>query len=543
MTWLSLYYHTLRHLKWQQIYRRLWFRVVRPRVDKSPRPTLQSVHGAWVSPARRKQSLLDEDGFFFLNQSGRLSEFGWDGPQREKLWRYNQHYFDDLNAQQADERSIWHRDLLVRWVVENKPGTGTGWEPYPTSLRIVNWIKWELAGNSLSHDCLQSLAVQARWLIKRLEWHLLGNHLFANAKALVFAGLVFDGSEAQRWLGQGLKIISSELPEQVLPDGGNFERSPMYHAIFLEDLLDLLNLARAYPGAMEAIQFEQLWGYTEKMLGWLKGMCHPDGEIAFFNDAAVGIAPGPDELFAYAGRMGFEIRGKANSPPVQQFPSSGYVRLQDDNVVALLDVAPIGPDYLPGHAHADTLSFELSLFGRRVFVNGGTSEYSNGATRLKERGTATHSTVQINGQNSSELWGGFRVARRAYPFGLKVEETLESVSVCCAHDGYCRLPGKPVHWRKWHLSRRRLVVCDHVEGPCKSAVARFHLHPAVQFTDMDEGVWRLRLPGGQQVMVEVEEGKAKQEPGFYAPEFGKRMSATVIAVELGPEGSVVRISW
>ena len=27
------------------------------------------------------------------------------------------------------------------------------------------------------------VTIQSRWLAKRLEWHLLGNHLLANAKA------------------------------------------------------------------------------------------------------------------------------------------------------------------------------------------------------------------------------------------------------------------------------------------------------------------------------------------------------------------------
>ncbi|MFB1490650.1 MULTISPECIES: heparinase II/III family protein [unclassified Thiocapsa] len=54
------------------------------------------------------------------------------------------------------------------------------------------------------------------------------------------------------------------------------------------------------------------------------------------------------------------------------------MHLEAGSAVALLDVAPIGPDYLPGHAHADTLSFELSLFGQRVIVNGGTSRYRIG---------------------------------------------------------------------------------------------------------------------------------------------------------------------
>ena len=84
--------------------------------------------------------------------------------------------------------------------------------------------------------------MQVRFLRKRLEIHLLGNHLFANAKALVFAGLYFTGNEADEWLGKGLAILEREVPEQVLRDGGHFERSPMHHGIILEDLLDLLNV-------------------------------------------------------------------------------------------------------------------------------------------------------------------------------------------------------------------------------------------------------------------------------------------------------------
>jgi uncharacterized heparinase superfamily protein len=95
---------------------------------------------------------------------------------------------------------------------------------------------------------VESLAVQARWLRRHIEWHLLGNHLFVNAKALVFAGLFFAGDEAAEWLAQGSeRFWVREVPEQVLPDGGHFELSPMYHAIILEDVLDLLNAAHV-PG-------------------------------------------------------------------------------------------------------------------------------------------------------------------------------------------------------------------------------------------------------------------------------------------------------
>jgi len=113
----------------------------------------------------------------------------------EKLWLYNLHYFDDLVSCDAENKRELHSGWIKKWVQENPPGEGNGWEPYPTSLRIVNWIKWGVAGNCLSDEVLHSLAVQARYLLKKLEYHLLGNHLFANAnanaKALIFAGLFF----------------------------------------------------------------------------------------------------------------------------------------------------------------------------------------------------------------------------------------------------------------------------------------------------------------------------------------------------------------
>ena len=98
----------------------------------------------------------------------------------------------------------------------------------------------------------------------------------------------------------------------------------------------------------------------------------------------------------------------------------------------LIDVAKIGPDYLPGHAHADTLSFELSLYGKRLLVNSGISRYGTSLIRQFERSTEAHNTVAIDNKNSSEVWSGFRVARRAYPLDLKIEE-LEIINALAEH--------------------------------------------------------------------------------------------------------------
>ena len=87
-------------------------------------------------------------------------------------------------------------------------------------------------------------------------------------------------------------------------------------------------------------------------------------------------------------------------------------------MVIIADVADIGPDYIPGHGHADVLSFELSLFGKRVIVNSGISTYELSEDRYKQRSTELHSTITIDNKNSSEVWGGFRVANRAKVFDI-----------------------------------------------------------------------------------------------------------------------------
>lgn len=539
---LRLYGETVRHLRPVQIYRRLWFRAVRPRPDLRPAPPLRPQATSWALPARRRQSQLGEDRFRFLNETGSLSAYGWDAPAVAKLWRYNLHYFDDLNAEAAAQRTDWHRALIARWIAENPPGKGTGWEPYPTSLRIVNWIKWARGGNALPPQAIHSLAVQARWLARRLEYHLLGNHLFANAKALVFAGSFFAGAEADVWRDLGMSILAREVPEQILSDGGHFELSPMYHALALEDMLDLVNITRS-AGLSAHPQIAGWPTRTDAMRDWLAATCHPDGEIAFFNDAAIAVAPSPGELERYAVQLGF---APLAGPEIgcRLLRESGYARLQDARAVALLDVARIGPDYLPGHAHADTLSFELSLDGRRVIVNSGTSVYGTGPERLRQRGTGAHNTVEVDGENSSEVWSGFRVARRARPEGLSVTQEGGCWIVACGHDGYTRLPGRPRHRRTWRFGNGGLSVSDRIEGRHVRAVAAFHFHPALTLSSAADGTsGTLAAAQGTVLRWRVGTGAARIEPSTWHPEFGTSLPARRLLITLSGGASDVAFSW
>lgn len=540
---VSRVWHTVRYLRPVQLYGRVAHRLSRPRADLRSAPARRAVSRAWVPPAERPPTLVGPERFRFLNEEHELGADGWNDARVDRLWRYNLHYFGDLAASDAPSRRGWHRALIERWVRENPPGAPTAWEPYPTSLRIVNWIKWALAGGDLSPEAVHSLAVQSRWLSRRLEHHLLGNHLFSNAKALVFAGLFFEGAEADVWRTTGARLVAREIPEQILRDGGHFERSTMYHALALEDMLDLLNVVRAYACA-DMLPLERAAVATlSSMRVWAAAMTHPDGEIAFFNDAAIGIAPTPHALEAYAKRLGL---GEVTPPGSTQLLPSGYLRIERGPAVALLDVAPLGPDYLPAHGHADTLSFELSLFGHRVFVNSGTSRYGAGAERLRQRGTRAHNTVLVDGADSSEVWGGFRVARRARPVALRVD-LAESCTVSCAHDGYMRLRGRVLHRRTWRANASTFAVEDRLSGAFADAEARFHLHPdvslAVEGERADATVLHLRLRNGVGVTMLIEGGSTRIEPATWHPEFGRDVPTSCIIVRFGGASVTTRLEW
>ena len=446
----------------------------------------------------------------------------WNNPAWEKLWIYQLHYFDDLRTACVEPADPADAALVVRWIKENPPWKGSGWEPYPLSLRIVNWIRWLIGTKHDDAYVVASLATQVRHLSRQLEYHLLGNHLFANVKALIFAATFFQGEEADQWMAIALRLLDREIDEQILPDGAHFELSPMYHALILEDLLDLLALeqcAQLQSLRKRSVRWRPAIG---RMLSWLDRVTHPDGRIAFFNDAVFGASAEPVELRTYAKRLGVQQAERAHEP------SSGHYRLQRGPCSVILDAAPVGPDHLPGHAHADTLSFELSWGMQRVVCNTGCSRYGVSAERLWERSTAAHATVEIDDTSSSEVWSGFRVAKRARPIRLRVSGN----EIECAHDGYTRLPGSPIHLRLLSLaSDGTMLVTDIVEGTgCHRVTARFPIHPDVEVVRKTVSAFRLRLPSGVNLCLRrVDGGNLQERSGKWCPEFGMETKRPVLA--------------
>ena len=483
---LALYFHTLKYLKFTQLYHRVLKRFTHPTINliKGERA---DIFGQWQVQELCTQKFINETDVNFLNQPGFVNaEVDWNNEKEEKLWLYNLHYFDDLNSFGSQSRQPLQSHWIKKWIDENPAiKGGNGWESYTLSLRIVNWSKAFLSGLGTDDKMLNSLAQQADFLSQGLEKHLLGNHYFVNLKALFFAGCYLKGKNADKWLALALDGYEDELKEQVLSDGGSFELTPMYHAIMLTDLLDLVNLFNIFPSRVSDSVVELTKKTIIKMFGWLHIMSLGDDKVSFFNDSTFGIAPENNILRAYAAKLGFTVNQSEileEKLIVHNLKNSGYVSVKNSNMSLIADLAHIGPSYIPGHAHADSLSFELSLGKARVFVNSGTSLYGMSDERLRQRGTSAHNTVVLNDKNSSEVWSAFRVARRANIRNRVVGKVSNEqiVEFSAAHDGYKKQGLNLFHHRTWSVSSTGCEINDVINGEFNSAIGALHLHPDIK---------------------------------------------------------------
>ena len=494
----------------------------------------------WQHALLYSQKIDENSTACFLNHIKNLDLPGdWNKEVPSKLWVYNLHYFEDLLSNKATEKHNFHLHLLHSWVDNNPVGFGNGWEPYPTSLRIVNILKAWFGGLELDEKLFISVFAQASYLASDLEKHLLGNHYFVNLKALLFAGVVFGNI---RWLSIAEKGLISEIREQILEDGANFELSPMYHSLMLVDMLDMLNLSKAYPAQVPARLVSLLQDHIPRMLTFMEAMSHPDGGVSFFNDSSDGIAPEKSKIESYAEKLGFSVKPLDFSmTTVVDNASSGYFCATSNSSKLIFDAAAVGPDYIPGHAHADTLAFELSIGAQRVFVNSGTSEYGSSPVRVNQRKTASHNTIEVDKKDSSQVWSGFRVANRARIIERSSKLKLDNIFLKAAHNGYKSLIGGCYHSRELVFNGTSLVVRDELHGDFTGAKLRFYFHPDLEVT-LESGI--LLVSGKAfNLRSDLTGEKASLLDACWHPQFGIDIPNKMLLIDLLGNDTETIFDW
>ena len=478
----------------------------------------------------------------FLNIDADFGDtIDWRCDRHGRLWAYHLHYLDDLPAvtllaaEGDDAAAFGLSRLLQAWREGNPVGVGAGWEPYPTSLRIVNLVRCVAllhapSGLLLRRQLVAEIARQSAWLATCVEHHLRANHLLANLKALCLASVLLpEHPVLAPLLGYHTRLLRREVALQVLEDGGHYERSPMYHALVTGDLCELALVLGGSPRT--ASLQPTVAAAAVRATRFLETIRHPDGGLPYFNDTTGQESWAPSFLRRFGAARLAPGTPVAWPGDVVRLLPTGFVVMRAPARHLVFDCGPIGPDHQPGHAHADILSFELSAFGRRVLVNAGVRGYADDASRAWCRSTQAHNTVQIGEDDQVELWSAFRVGRRAAPTLIEAE-VRGPTRVATGVYVWPHVGGAPRHARTVALlDDGDLVVADVVRGAGRRRVRSYlHLHPDVTVRRTGEREAELRL--GHHTLA-LRTAGARMELGVapYYPQMGVSQEGPLITLE------------
>ena len=469
----------------------------------------------------------------------------WSQRVGRPLQSFHLQYHEQLRA------LAWHYDrtgdaralatiesVVMRWIASTARGGGDAWHPYPISVRVFAWTDvLALVGNRFSAGVrdamLASLASQLDVLARRRERQIDANHLQRNDAALAVGGIVFTGRASARWRRVGLDGTWRALQNHVLDDGMHYERSPMYHAGMLGDVLRVIDCCHAAGADVPDAALRRV----ASMVRALQLLTRSDQSLHQFNDTAALIAPPTAWLAERAARsIGHAVATTVPTDGAWLLPQGGYAGWRDPGagVQIAFDAGAAGPRQQPGHAQCDALSFELCLDHRPVIVNAGVHGYDHDPYREYSRSTRGHSTVQIGAFEQHEMWATFRVAR----FGAVRGPIIESDRPwAVSGEVQAYLDGR--HQRRLELMAPNcLRITDTVAGPSgEIARSRLILHP--DFTAVAEGnvviatrgTLELKIEAAEGAMVQIRHSSMSPVEGWYFPTFGSACATTTVVSE------------
>jgi uncharacterized heparinase superfamily protein len=445
----------------------------------------------WPGDAKRGAAIaggeIELAGELVRNPSPR-----WFPPSAGPEWRAVWHGFgwiSDLAAAGGVPREA-ARDLVQSWIAENTGWNDIAWRSDVLATRVFAWIVHfdEIVkrdqNDALRRAMLTSLVAQLRHLARTASWEAAGAGRLRALKGLVTGMAVFGSPEPR--LAKALKSLSRELSVQILPDGGHLSRSPSLQLQILQDLIDIRAVLRAgqieVPGALN--------GAIERAAPMLRFFRHGDRRLALFNDTLE-----EDGILIDLVLTRSETKGRAPS----HAPDTGFDRLQAFKSFVLVDTGKPPPRGFDDHAHAGTLSFELSHERERIIVNCGAYRGPKPNWWRVARASAAHSVLVVADTNSVEIRADGTLGRSPTSVARERAEHEGRQWVSATHDGYRERFGL-IYARQLFLSAdgEDLRGEDRLTGlPGAAFAVRFHLHPLVQASLVrDAGAASLRLPSG-----------------------------------------------
>jgi hypothetical protein len=545
---IAIILSTITHLRWLQIWgrgayllkRNIFHWLIKYRSQRHQVKEVASISELIPKRPVNNNVNIEKNQFIFLNKKCVYqNDILWNDAAQERLWLYNLHYFDylligneDISIESFNDR----KRIISDWIKNNPTGLGAGWEPYPTSLRVVNWIfhynrflDYFKGNQEFNNYFLESLLQQVHYLTYFIEYHILVNHIFKNGKALYIAGIFFKNDN---FLKIGREILYKEIRQQIFPDGGHFERSPMYHNLILEDVLDLINFIRNDPLCTDrylGVQF--LRQVAKKMLNWAEITVQPDGKIPLLGDSALDGARDIAELKLYAQELNINIIQNNIKQPMSILRDSGYCVFRTNEQFLIFDFGELGVKYQPGHAHCDLLSFEFSLQNKRIIVDSGIGNYLPSELRQKARGIKAHNTVMVNKLDQAEIWSAFRMGKRVNNPKFEHYREANSVTIFAEYKNNLNFKYNYTHSRSIKLiDEKFFVLTDQVRASHLTDLQIFfHISPDCKF-NIGLSQIEIQCNGELVIMYFDSEFTAEEEGWFYSRSFGSVEKSSLLII-------------
>lgn len=362
-------------------------------------------------------------------------------------------------------------------------------EPYVVSLQLINMVIAMQISKVDDSQIYDEIYSRYRWLLRHQEKHLLANHYFENLKTIVVLSYIFS---ERNIFDIYINKLKKECREQILDDGFHFELSPMYHKLVLEDLL---LVSRVYSS-------DWLDKTIIKMSLAINSLENGAPRTLLFNDSGDNVAKPLSAIVKTIEKL-YNIKLRDD----QKLLSSGFCVFRNSQYLLAIDAGTVGPNYNPGHAHCDCLSFELFRNSKSVFVNCGTFCYQ-GDKRPFFRSTKAHNTIMISNHEQSDCWGEHRVAKRIkkVSFNRQGNTFFGSYTNCYGE----------IHERKIDFDFNTLSVLDKCKKTKKNAIISSFLHLAPGFDFKDNCIY------GNDCCFKLQTTNCTVEivESVYSPEFG-----------------------
>jgi uncharacterized heparinase superfamily protein len=476
----------------------------------------------------------------YLSFAGERREINGMNAVMEKsseAWHCHLHGFSwlgDLRAVGSDEARRYARAMIEGWISEYGKWSPLPWRPDITGERLTNWLTHfgfyaADAPDPFREMLFSELARQARHLSRNASKAASGSQRIISLKGLVYCGVSLPDSD--KHLHQAMRQLEIELSRQILPDGGHLSRNPSIQLQLLSDVIavrETLVAAHLEPPAW-------LKDAIRRVAPMLRGLRLGDGGLSLFNGGAKDDADIIDQILSKA-----NVRART----VSSAPHSGFHRLSAGRSTVIMDTGRLPPRDANRWGHAGALSFEMSAGKERLIVNCGGGGLGP-EWRQALRCTAAHSTVVVGDLNSAQIDPEGGATREPRPVISSRREIDGNAIIEAVSEGYQQSLG---------VTHRRLLMLtpdggelqgeDQIYGRAGAGFdARFHLHPNIQATVIQDGHAVLLKPhrGKGWKFSAADYGLALEDSVYFdAPHQRRRSQQMVLSGVTEAKGTTVK---